>query len=250
MPHNAYTKELSAALSSKKIAAVTDAELMQTLIYCMLVAGIRAATMDAIGDVEQQILIAFIRENYSAHTLSELKLAFKKAASGDLDANVTTYENFSCEYVGRIMKAYRTWASVKYNEGGFIQKQTLPVQLPPPQYHPLQLAQMFYEDFLAGAINADLIPARAFEIAAQQCEIVLTEAEMLKIVRQARTYVVQQYEMQKYSKEKLEKLKALPLGESCNDEYVNRYCKALALLQWFEQQKNAGITNLTETYGN
>jgi hypothetical protein len=222
---------------------------MQVLIYCMYVVGIRSTTMEAIGEVEEQILLDFIREHYSKHTIAELKLAFKKAAAGELDTNATAYENFSCEYVGRIMNAYRKWATTRYNEGGFIQKQPVTQQLPPPNFNPMELVQTFYAEFLEGTVNTELIPARAFDIAAKQCGIALEEAEMVKIVRTARTHVVQEYEKQKYGKEKLEKLKALPLGESCNDEYVNRYSKALALLRWFESQKQQGITDLTKTYG-
>jgi hypothetical protein len=239
---------LEEVLCDVKIKDASEEEIRKAIKFCMLVVGLRAKSIDAMDKIERRVLVNFIRQNFYGHTIAEFKLAFNKAVIGELDADANPYENFSCEYVGRIMKAYRKWASIQYRESGLIQKQTLPVQLPPPNFNPMELVQTFYQEFLEGTVKAELIPARAFEIAEEKCSIHIPQSDVLKIVRQARTHVVQQYEKQKYSKEKLEKLKALPFGESCDDEYVDRYCKALALLQWFEQQKNAGITNLTETY--
>lgn len=60
---------------------------------------------------EFDFLKIFILRNYPGHTVDEIRLAFDLAIAGKLDVDAKCYENFSCEYFGRIMTAYRKWAS-------------------------------------------------------------------------------------------------------------------------------------------
>ena len=75
----------------------------------MLLVGIRAANIP--NTEEKRFLLDFIKSNFSQHTPEEIKLAFTMAVAGKLSVEVNCYENFSCEYFGRIMVAYRKWAA-------------------------------------------------------------------------------------------------------------------------------------------
>lgn len=60
--------------------------------------------------LEDKIILSFIREEYSNKTLDELLLAFKLAIKGELDLeDVKVYDQFTCEYMARVMTAYRKW---------------------------------------------------------------------------------------------------------------------------------------------
>lgn len=74
----------------------------------MILVGLRAQNYP--DDIEKQILLNFITENYGGHTPAEIKLAFEMAITRKLDVEVNCYENFSVTYFVSIMEAYRAWA--------------------------------------------------------------------------------------------------------------------------------------------
>jgi hypothetical protein len=80
----------------------------------MLLVGIKAVNLPS--QIEFDFLKKFIVDNFGGHTCEEIKLAFNMAVSGKLEVDAKAYENFSCEYFGRIMTAYRQWAKneIKY----------------------------------------------------------------------------------------------------------------------------------------
>jgi hypothetical protein len=78
----------------------------------MALTGIRANNMP--NSDEKALLFMFLRRNFGGHTPNELKLAFEMAASGRLEVDARHFENFSCEYVGRILTAFRSWAKQMY----------------------------------------------------------------------------------------------------------------------------------------
>lgn len=55
---------------------------------------------------ESFVLINFIQTNFANVTIAEIKLAFDMAVSGKLGIDSKCYENFSCEFFGRIMARY------------------------------------------------------------------------------------------------------------------------------------------------
>ena len=74
----------------------------------MVLVGLRGNNMPT--EEEKFVLINFIRSNFGNQTPEEIKLAFELAVSGKLGIDAKCYENFSCEYFGRIMKAYIDYA--------------------------------------------------------------------------------------------------------------------------------------------
>lgn len=110
------------ALSDKKIIHSSLDELKNVLTFCMIKIGLRSASFPAAE--EKAVLIDHILKEFGGHTCQEIKLAFEMAIAGKLtdynskgepitlDANC--YENFSCLYFSKIMKAYRIWAEDVY----------------------------------------------------------------------------------------------------------------------------------------
>ena len=65
---------------------------------------------------QDRILLAFIRTEYSQKTLEELILAFRLAIKDELDLkteDIRVYDQFTPEYLGRIMTAYSKWLKDK-----------------------------------------------------------------------------------------------------------------------------------------
>lgn len=76
----------------------------------MVKVGLRAANLPA--QEEFDVLIAHIYENFSGHSLPEIRLAFEMAMADKLGLKdgANCFENFSCIYFSSIMNAYRKWA--------------------------------------------------------------------------------------------------------------------------------------------
>jgi len=106
--------EFQQALKAAKISSEGDTRIAETLKIIMLKLGIREANLPS--NAEKMVLLDHIRANYSMHTLTEIKLAFDLAIAGKLECEADHYENFSCLYFSKIMKAYREWSGRTYKE--------------------------------------------------------------------------------------------------------------------------------------
>ncbi len=85
-----------------------EEDIKQVLRYAMVLVGLRGNNMPT--EEEKYVLLNFIRSNFGNQTPEEIKLAFDWAVSGKLNIDAKCYENFSCEYFGRIMNAYIDYA--------------------------------------------------------------------------------------------------------------------------------------------
>jgi hypothetical protein len=108
MPSKGGSWLLSDALKSKMIYTCSIEEIKEQLRYAMLLTGIRYKNMPV--DEEKDVLIEWIVKQYGTHRIDEIRVAFSVAFSGELGIDACVYENFSCEYFGRIFQAYREWA--------------------------------------------------------------------------------------------------------------------------------------------
>lgn len=86
-----------------------DNELKQVLRYSMLLVGLRANNMP--NEEEKFVLINFIKTNFANVTLAQIKLAFDMAVAGKLGVDAKCYENFSCEFFGRIMARFLEYSA-------------------------------------------------------------------------------------------------------------------------------------------
>lgn len=249
-------------LNAKKISFCTDEEIKEVLRYAMLLVGIRANTVSVMSGIEKSVLIDFVRNNYKGHTRDEVKLAFYKAVSRDLkisEKDINAYENFSCEYIGKIMNAYRLWASDYYRESGLEVKQLNSVQnlLPPANYNPIEWVGECYKDFLLNKLDAETLPERVYDIANENGLFIFKDDKLLSIVNGAKGHVLNKYhekvkelnpnkklgEYNEY-KQKIETLSALNNWQCVRDVYVNRYAKAIALRVYFYELKYLGVIDL------
>ncbi len=96
------------AQSTGNIRTRPENDLKQVLRMAMLMVGLRGANMPT--DEEKYVLLAFIKSNYGNQTPEEIAIAFEYAVAGKLNTDCKCYENFSCEYFGRIMNAYIEYA--------------------------------------------------------------------------------------------------------------------------------------------
>jgi hypothetical protein len=249
---------LAACLTDRRIFESSDEDIKNALRYVMLLVGIRQKTIMEMEEEEKVMLVMFVRRKYAGNTLAEFKLAFDKAISGELPLkDAKPYENFTCEYIGRIMSAYRAWASSVIQESGMLYRNNEQKSLPPPNYNPLQLPDSYYQDFLSNKLNLDLVFGLAWDIVSKELGVKYEEYELLAIVQQAKDHVLfdltdrmkktnadkkfGDYLSAKKQKDLLEKMKA---GEACNDSDVNKYAKALALNKWFHKIKEDGVKSL------
>ena len=82
--------------------------IKQALRYSMLLVGLRGNNLP--NEEEKFVLTNFVKSNFGNNTCEEIKLAFEMAVAGKLNIDSKCYENFSCEYFGRIMSAYQEYA--------------------------------------------------------------------------------------------------------------------------------------------
>jgi hypothetical protein len=92
------------AQSTLTIRQRSEDDIKEAIRYAMVLVGLRGANMPT--DEEKFVLLNFIRVNFGNQTPEEIRLAFEYAIAGKFETDVKCYENFSCEYFARIMKAY------------------------------------------------------------------------------------------------------------------------------------------------
>lgn len=120
---------------------------------------------------EFDFLKIFILRNYPGHTVDEIRLAFDLAIAGKLDVDAKCYENFSCEYFGRIMTAYRKWAS---NEAKNLPKITQEPQVEPKPADWGNVWADILEAAKAGRIENKIIGVPVYEFLVETGELKLT----------------------------------------------------------------------------
>lgn len=96
------------ARSAKLIRYANEEEIRQALRYAMIKIGLRGANFPT-GE-EKALLIMHVVDNFGTNTLDEIRLAFDWGIEGRLDEDINCFENFSCLYFTRIMRAYNRLA--------------------------------------------------------------------------------------------------------------------------------------------
>jgi hypothetical protein len=126
------------AQSAITIRHRSESDIKDVLRYAMVLVGLRGNNMPT--DEEKFVLLNFIRTNFGNQTPEEIRLAFEYAISGKFETDVKCYENFSCEYFARIMKAY-----IEYSRQ---EVKSLPKQIEPMKDVPtdLELKKMAIEN--------------------------------------------------------------------------------------------------------
>ena len=96
------------AQSTHTLRVRNEEDIKEVLRYSMLLVGLRGNNLPT--EEEKFVLTNFVRSNFGNQTPEEIKIAFEMAVAGKLQVDAKCYENFSCEYFGRIMNAYLDYA--------------------------------------------------------------------------------------------------------------------------------------------
>lgn len=152
--------ELRQALEYPKIKSAPVSDLQAILRRCMLLVGIRAANIP--NAEETAVLLQFIYKKFAGLTLAEIQLAFEKAVAGELDCDAKCYENFSPEYFGRIMTAYKEWASRKWDENQMYNVKPEQKQIS-MQADWKELCELYYQDYLKGEFKINIMPYQLYD---------------------------------------------------------------------------------------
>lgn len=96
------------AQSTNSLRVRNEEDIKEVLRYSMLLVGLRGNNLPT--EEEKFVLTNFVRSNFGNQTPEEIKIAFEMAVAGKLNIDAKCYENFSCEYFGRIMNAYLDYA--------------------------------------------------------------------------------------------------------------------------------------------
>ena len=96
------------AQSTHSLRIRNEEDIKEVLRYSMLLVGLRGSNLPT--EEEKFVLTNFVRSNFGNNTCEEIKLAFEMAVAGKLNIDAKCYENFSCEYFGRIMNDYLEFA--------------------------------------------------------------------------------------------------------------------------------------------
>lgn len=92
------------AQSTHTLRVSDDNTIKEVLRYVMILVGIRGNNLPT--DEEKIVLLNFVKSNFGNQTVLEIKMAFEMATSGKFNIDAKCYENFSCEYFGRIINAF------------------------------------------------------------------------------------------------------------------------------------------------
>ena len=91
------------AFSGERVRNLNSTIFKQNLVYIMQLIGINNP-----GDVKLAILEDWIRTEYGAFTINEVKVAFKQMVANDF---IDHYQNFSPAYFSQVMDRYKKKAN-------------------------------------------------------------------------------------------------------------------------------------------
>lgn len=207
------------------------------LRYCFVLIGLRGNNLPA--QEETHVLIDFLIDMLGDYTISEFKLAFKLAVAGKLDCDIKHYENFTPEYISRIMQAYRKYANSILEEQ---ERFTKIKQLEQPKNTgPLKLVNIYYKEFLNGELNWKTVSDVAFDTCFKLTDMKFTQQEINKYVLLAKQEIEEDYKTRRKKIELIELEKCTISNVCWCNMDVNRLAKIKLLQSFFEQQKRNKI---------
>jgi hypothetical protein len=154
------SEELPAIISSKKLADLSIEEIKQPVRYALALCGIRPQNFPT--ELQKTILVNFIRRHYGDYSPAEIAFAFDLAMARKLPdlENPSCFENFCCEYIGRVLAAYEKWNPGELygrNQYGIAYS----MHLEPHKCR--QQAEAWFQRFKAGE-HIDFIPSNIYWI--------------------------------------------------------------------------------------
>lgn len=96
------------ARRGRKIKFASNEDIRLALRYVIAKLGLRGQNIPK--GPAKLLLIDHVFQNFQENTCDEIKLAFDWGIEGRLDEDINCFENFSCLYFTRIMRAYNRLA--------------------------------------------------------------------------------------------------------------------------------------------
>lgn len=227
--------------------------IKQSLRYIFALIGLRAENLPS--ELQKAVLLEFVQTELKHYTPEELKLAFRMAVAGELDIDVTHYQNFNALYLSAVLNAYQQKRGQTLIEYQRQQKQLEPKKEPTEQ----ELKDSFWqyvntclvEPFESYAKGGPQVPIlfveHMFEVLTVQLGVLsLTTGQKTAIFERAKVYTKHEVEAQsKTSLQKFRELKTmrqlLEQNQEANPEFedrVKRNAKKMAIEEFFTNMKN------------
>lgn len=136
---------------------------------------------------EDLFIFNYLRVNFGHKTLDELYLAFDLAIKGELDTDVKVYDQFSIEYLVRIMNAFRIYSNHLIKEQSQKPMETLPPPTETEQEMIKDVMEYVKNDFY-NFRNLMMTPLYLFTICEKLNFINQTEKQKIKMYGKAVQY--------------------------------------------------------------
>lgn len=211
-------KKFIETFNSPKISICSKDEIENVLKLAFVRIGLRGQNLP--NDLEKQVLLSEVLECYGNLTIGQLNQSFELLSRQELDIESTTYENFSIEYLHKVLKSYLRWSSKVYNDQIFNKKTVEPKsELPQPKMSNEEVLQLS-KDIYASTKNLMFIESRCYEIL--ELAKTITDNERVNIKKRAIAILEQINEGDK--------------GYKPTDREVIKTCKKIAVAKYFDGQ--------------
>lgn len=208
-------KKFIETFNSPKISQCSKEDIEKVLKLAFVRIGLRGQNLP--NELEKQVLLSEVLECYGNLTIGQLNQSFELLTRQELDIESTAYENFSIEYLHKVVKSYLRWSSKVYkeNEKIFNKIEDKPTaELPPSKLSNEEIVQLSREIY-ASTKNLMFIEPRCYEL----LKIELSETEKNKIKTRAIMMLQKIYEHDK---------------KQITDKEIARVCKKIAVAQVFD----------------
>jgi hypothetical protein len=105
-------QEYQLAFEDKKIAFATAEEVKAELKKIFLFLNIKTQP----DELQKDMIVSFVLNDLKRFSLTELLLAYRLCASGQVKAEIEHFQNFNSIYIGKIMVKYEEWKRQKVKE--------------------------------------------------------------------------------------------------------------------------------------
>lgn len=102
---NKHEAMVVAACNTMTIKEASDKDIRSLIVYINTMVGIKSLP----SDIEDLVLLDYIKSSLANYTLDEFKLAFTLYCDGKLSENREHFQSLSTLYLGRIMESYARW---------------------------------------------------------------------------------------------------------------------------------------------
>lgn len=207
-------KKFIESFNSTKIAKCSQNDIETVLKASFVRIGLRGQNLP--NGLEKDVLLNEITECYSNLTIQQFNQAFELLTRQDLDIESTAYENFSVEYLHKVMKSYLRWSSKVYKENEKFFNKDLVEQtnlLPAEKLTPDEILELSKEIF-ASTKNLMFIDPRCYDI----LKLELSNEDKQKIRIEAKVLLGKIYEHD---------------NKEITEKEVTRVCKKIALARFY-----------------